>query len=88
MKRSTLNLMSAAMLVSLFALTACAEKDHMAKDTMDNMDKASMHTEMKDEGKMMDGEMVKPMAEDMMEKAETMKTEMESSMSSDMKKME
>lgn len=88
MKRSTLNLMSAAMLVSLFALTACAEKDHMAKDTMDNMDKASMHTEMKDEGKMMDDEMVKPMAEDMMEKAETMTTEMESSMSSDMKKME
>ncbi|BHH83625.1 hypothetical protein [Desulforhopalus sp. 52FAK] len=88
MKRSTLNLMSAAMLVSLFALTACAEQDHMAKDTMDHMDKASMHTEMKDEGKMMVSEMEKPMAEDMTGKAETMKDEMESSMGSDMKKME
>jgi len=85
MKQFSMKMMFAALLISLFALTSCAEKDHME---MDAMDKGAMQTEMKDEAKMMDDDMVKPMKEEMMDKSDTMKSDMDVTMDSGMKKME
>jgi hypothetical protein len=97
MKESTRKMMAAAVLMTLFVVTACAEKDHMEMETME---KARMGTEMKKEAKMMDmdqgkempkkmdSEMVEPMEDQKKKEMDTMKEGMDSAMNGEKKKME
>lgn len=92
MKRLSVAVMTAAMLMSGFFLTGCAEKDHMSE-----MDKSAMNGEMKKDTKMMktdesmnmsDKEMEGEMKEPMQKEMDSMKDGMDKTMTEDMKKME
>lgn len=83
MKRSRVAGMIAAMLMSGFFLTSCAEKDHMVE-----MDKSVMGGEMKKETKMSHKEIKAEMKESMKEEMDSMKDGMNKTMTEDMKKIE
>ncbi|MCP3931379.1 MAG: hypothetical protein GY705_20025 [Bacteroidetes bacterium] len=89
MKYFTMKMMIATMLMALFSLTACAEKNHMGTDTME---KSPMKKEMNEKTKMMKmdttTEMSKKVEGDMKKKMDTMDDGMGKAMNDEMKKSE
>lgn len=88
MKRLSAAVMIAAMLMSGFFLTGCAEKDNMSE-----VDKSAMSGEMNKDTKMMNTDenmkmSNKEMKEPVQEKMDSMKDGMDKTMADDTKKME
>lgn len=95
MKTHNTKMLAGAALMTLFVMAGCAGKDDMG---MNEMEKETMASEMKTDSGMnkMDSKMddmshkkmSTNMEKEMPEQMDTMKTEMDESMGSDMKKME